>query len=674
MANILSPGFVYWDGLKYSFIPNVVGTPGPPGPPGPSTGPASGDLLGNYPSPAVVKLQGNPISSNSISNDGYALVSRGSTWTPQGVLTTLNVKTFGAKGDGIHDDTAAIQAAINMVSGGSNPNTQTIFIPYGQYNISSTLTYTGSVGNSIRMIGDNSGVLEGSQLIWTGAADGYMMETFGANQCEFEYLIFNGSNTAFTCFWAHTNQFAPGGSPSNGIFFNKCYLYGAVGQNPQGLYAGTQGVVMIGDVNDGHQVQDMTFTNCVFGSNGFDGPTGTFACVNQLSGSNTEQFVFRNCDLGTSGMMYGYYSNFGSNNGISFYDSGFGLVAGACVHVNGTSTVLMFNTGCENGLLPAPYTGKGYFFESTSQDIAYISGSEITMDVSNNLYGALITTGGKLVLENVKVDGSAEVGNQFLGTIALSNPYSLANGTSSAIVRSCIWAYASTQIPIVDSNGNNLTVYNNGFSDVGQGMLLNSSIILHNNSGTSTDGSLHIALPNFDNSVNQLFSSGLYFTTPFPAGFSVHNDLVSSPRIVQTVVTIDASAFASTASMSTSISAIKIPERTKIIAIVADVTTAFSGSGISTITLEVGDGYNGASAYLLPHTIAATTKGIKPIGASLGDLGTLLANPVQGGYYYWIHETMSLTDLQFTFTSTGANLDLLTQGSVNIYITSECLR
>ena len=45
MANILLPGFVYWDGLKYVLVPDVTGPPGPAGPagsPGPAgaTGPA----------------------------------------------------------------------------------------------------------------------------------------------------------------------------------------------------------------------------------------------------------------------------------------------------------------------------------------------------------------------------------------------------------------------------------------------------------------------------------------------------------------------------------------------------------------------------------------------------------------------------------------------------------
>ncbi len=46
-----------------------------------------------------------------------------------------NVQTYGAKGDGVTDDTAAIQAALNANAG----TRQLIYFPNGTYLISSTL-------------------------------------------------------------------------------------------------------------------------------------------------------------------------------------------------------------------------------------------------------------------------------------------------------------------------------------------------------------------------------------------------------------------------------------------------------------------------------------------------------------------------------------------------------
>lgn len=47
----------------------------------------------------------------------------------------VNVKWFGAKGDGSTDDTAAIQAAIDVLPGGGG----TVSLPGGTYNISSAI-------------------------------------------------------------------------------------------------------------------------------------------------------------------------------------------------------------------------------------------------------------------------------------------------------------------------------------------------------------------------------------------------------------------------------------------------------------------------------------------------------------------------------------------------------
>lgn len=62
---------------------------------------------------------------------------------------TISVKDFGAKGDGVTDDTVAIQAGINYLiarSGGA------LYIPAGTYNISAALVLTN--GSNIKLYGD----------------------------------------------------------------------------------------------------------------------------------------------------------------------------------------------------------------------------------------------------------------------------------------------------------------------------------------------------------------------------------------------------------------------------------------------------------------------------------------------------------------------------------------
>jgi len=109
----------------------------------------------------------------------------------------INVKDFGAKGDGITDDTAAIQAAIN--------NGHRIYFPHGNYIISQPLTFAKS---GVKLFGESeytttiipSSDFSGDALI--SAGDGsisyYGIDIF--------YLGFNGN----------------GVSDIKGIKFNRC--------------------------------------------------------------------------------------------------------------------------------------------------------------------------------------------------------------------------------------------------------------------------------------------------------------------------------------------------------------------------------------------------------------------------------------------------------------------
>jgi hypothetical protein len=106
----------------------------------------------------------------------------------------FNVKDYGAKGDGITDDTTAIQAAINAAVAGKG----VVFIPSGVYICTSTLTVSGPV----KIIGAGAGsgdhlVSAQSRLSFaTTASDGLQINGSGCTLEDFVVINTSGAETA----------------------------------------------------------------------------------------------------------------------------------------------------------------------------------------------------------------------------------------------------------------------------------------------------------------------------------------------------------------------------------------------------------------------------------------------------------------------------------------------
>ena len=81
---------------------------------------------------------------------------------------SISVKDFGAQGDGVTDDTAAIQAALTWIQGQNK--SLALRIPAGVYKVTSQLTYTmPNSTTTLSIIGDGADV---SYLRWTSGAGG----------------------------------------------------------------------------------------------------------------------------------------------------------------------------------------------------------------------------------------------------------------------------------------------------------------------------------------------------------------------------------------------------------------------------------------------------------------------------------------------------------------------
>jgi hypothetical protein len=91
----------------------------------------------------------------------------------------VSVKDFGAVGDGVTDDTAAIQAALDAAANlGVDDKGALVHFPSGKYKITSTINYP--MGKFVSITGDG----KPSMIVWDGAASGtmFLMDNFTGDE------------------------------------------------------------------------------------------------------------------------------------------------------------------------------------------------------------------------------------------------------------------------------------------------------------------------------------------------------------------------------------------------------------------------------------------------------------------------------------------------------------
>lgn len=192
----------------------------------------------------------------------------------------VSVKDFGASGNGIVDDTLAVQSAINAASGSGIGS---VYLPAGTYVVSKTLTLSGGV----TLIG--SGV--GSTSI-IGSVNNIGILSFTGNYGGFHYLTVGYSGTPVG--GANAVQAAAYGLHASNFYISSAFNGIYVNTNAAQYFSKftitnfvTCGIFVLGPINDCY-----FDTFIIDASNTTNGSLGGIRLQNQC-----EAFLFRNGDI-----------------------------------------------------------------------------------------------------------------------------------------------------------------------------------------------------------------------------------------------------------------------------------------------------------------------------------------------------------------------------------------
>ncbi|HYG74061.1 MAG TPA: glycosyl hydrolase family 28-related protein, partial [Planctomycetota bacterium] len=183
----------------------------------------------------------------------------------------INVKKDGAKGDGVADDTAAIQAAFERIKGGVIMGA-TIYFPPGTYRITKTIeppeTHPAGSHLAFTMIGHGRTTI----LKWDGEAKGRMFWTkHGMPQARFVGLTWDGQRKAAVGFEHSSIK----------------YFETEVRHQHEAYFNFTEAGIRVG-LNTTIATAETVYDNCLF----VDCGTGTL-----LQSHNVLDHTFRNCEF-----------------------------------------------------------------------------------------------------------------------------------------------------------------------------------------------------------------------------------------------------------------------------------------------------------------------------------------------------------------------------------------
>ena len=314
----------------------------------------------------------------------------------------FNVKAYGAKGDGVTDDTAAIQAAINACSSAGGGEVR---LPPGTYLLSFGIAARGGSGPFALALPSNVALrgTRGASVLTAGSYTGTPSfigntnwDTGGNDDIEISGISFNlpiyqYSGTAYTE-WVYAITFQ---GVSNSLIYNCVFIYGSFQIYPLYSVAGTANAL-----TQGH-ADNVVVQNCYIedeiGSATFFQATNCRLINVRFQGAGDDAFLIGSA--GTGHIIDGCFidctdpvTNVGGSNGGIYLDND-GAVSSlpsAMSNIKISNTFVQNQAGKNSGSLA------GFNFSTNCEDITIAN-----CGAKNNLRGFMSQLGGTQVARSL---------------------------------------------------------------------------------------------------------------------------------------------------------------------------------------------------------------------------------------------------------------------------------
>lgn len=587
-------------------------------------------------------------SSTSADNTGTVVMPTGHVgagrWLRLFDGVTVYPEWWGAKADGVTDDTAALQAALDYALTVNGK----VLLSGGNYVVTDTLEVfnDGGFGKGIIIEGNRGGYLM-ARITWkkNGATD-YILHLKGISWAQIRNLTLGVTDLSLYpfkgCIFVQTAQFE-GGPASSGVTCEYLTLYGGTGSGSSCIQFGD------GGVGANYQVSEVYCYKVVCVANSVSGNYTECGFLIGTSG-NTKDMSFSMCGISNFSVA-GFYWNGACSGWYTIQDVGGGQ-NGADFYCSSNGSINVIGGGTEASKKVLVYKGAGYsggcatftnyIAEALEPDDNYFieTSNHLTL---NSCYFTFIDSD-----KRIKAGNGAYSYNSFPAIVSKNTYYE--KSTTTVIPVEVYGALLDKSLGIIPSSKSVRIESTGDYGGAGGAIVPLQNIVY----------GAPITIK------SQSCTGGYIVSNPTAPITYPGSPLSMAPQVWKYTISYAALKVAAT---SVALRIHDMFNMAKLIGCYAVVTEAFAHP-TGTISLAVGYTYPTYNDFLVETNID-TTKSIGTLAADLGaDLNPATAN--QGGPIVFGAPTSLAFQVNTLFKSSSGNLGnatitSLTAGSVDIY-------